>query len=465
MDRAGIAFEDKSALIAKLSSQKKILSLKKIAKHDVKQLDILSKTFLTSAALPAGLVLIKTTEIKTLNKWLLKKNLNLQKEIITVLPKEEALSIVRIGNQNKEKTSLIFQITKKKHLQTFLEQFDPQIAISLEQALKQFALFYFPQEPDINILHFGEKQTTCISLKAKELHLSYSIDIGLNDISSKEGQTIETLPLDKRKLLDQLSLQINNVLSSFQELQKPVLITGQTGLLKHLDLFILSKNKEEISSLLLPKNEELQTYAAAVGAALETFESRPMQFRYGSFFSKRLIQKAYQKIALAGLGFLALTGLFYWQGSRFLEKQKKQLMENFQTLFSIQTNSLNDLERKIELLEKNEKLSPFYVSAPKVSTVLNWLSKHPLLSQKEIEVTNFKYELISFPKIGSLQKNYQAKVNITFKTENSILARQIRANLQKGDQLVANKPELDWQNSENLYRTTFYLHNLGKNIP
>ncbi len=461
MNRAGIFFEKDKALVAQTTSKGKILNLKTIPKRDVKQLDTICKLFFTAGVLPPSQVLVKTTEMKTLSKWLFKKNLHLQKDIITALPKDEAISIVQISKQSSKKTTLSFQITKKKYLSQFLNELDPHILISTPQALTRFARHYFPQNLDLAIIHLGESETTCLHLKSGFLTSSYTINSGLGEISTQEGQSVEKLSEAKKQLLENLSNQINNILTIFAKDDKiALLLTGKELLLKHLDLFILSKNKDLISSLLQPENPDWQRYAIAIGASLEAANTSPMQFRDGSFFSKRLIRKTYKMLSACFLFFLTLSGLIFWQGETIVKDKITDVTENFSKLFSSTPSSFQDLEKRLILLEKKEEKNPFLVTAPKVNEVLLWISSHPLFSQKkEVEITDFKYELVSLPKIGKLKIPYLAKVELVFKTDNSILARQIHAALQKGDGLIALKPELLWESSDPIYKAIFYLRN------
>ena len=461
MNRAGIFFEKEQALVAQTSPKGKILNLKIIPKRDVKQLDTVCKLFFTAGVLPPSQVLVKTTEMKTLSKWLFKKNLHLQKEIITALPKDEAVSIVQTSKKSSKKTTLSFQITKKKYLSQFLKELDPHILISTPQALTRFARHYFPQNLDLAIIHLGESETTCLHLKAGFLISSYTINSGLGKISAQEGQSIEKLSEAKKQLLENLSTQINNILTVFAKEEKiALLLTGKELLLKHLDIFILSKNKDLISSLLQPENSDWQRYAIAIGASLEASHISPLQFRDDSFFSKRLIRKTYKMLATCFLFFLTFSGLIFWQGEKIVKDKINNVTENFSNLFSVTPSSFQDLEKRLTLLEKKEENNPFLMTAPKVSEVLLWISSHSLFSQKkEVEITDFKYELVSFPKIGKLKSPYLAKVELVFKTDNSILARQIHAFLQKGDGLVAIKPELLWESSDTLYKAVFYLRN------
>lgn len=461
MNRAGFFFEADQALVAQTTSKGKILTLTTIPKRDVKRLDTLCKLFFTAGVLPPNQVLIKTTKMKTLSKWLFRKNLHLQKEIITALPKDEAVSIVQVSNHIPKTTSLSFQITKKKYLSQFLKELDPHILISTPQALTRFAKSYFPQNLDLAIIHLGEIETTCLHLKKGLLISSYTINAGIGEISSQEGQSIEKLSKDKKQLLDNLSTQINNTLTVFTKDTKiALLLTGKELFLKHLDLFILSKNKDLISSLLQSKNTDYQRYAIAIGAALEATHTAPLQFRDGTFFSKRLIRKMYKKLTGCFLFFLTLSALLFWQGEKIIKDKTAKLNENFSNLFSLSPPSFQELKKHLTLLEQKVEKNPFVITAPKVSETLLWISTHPLFSKKkEIEITDFKYELVSLPKIGRLKTPYLAKVELVFKTDNSILARQIHADLQKGDSLVAIKPDLLWESSDSLYKAVFYLRN------
>ncbi|MFA5250288.1 MAG: hypothetical protein WC371_02625, partial [Parachlamydiales bacterium] len=282
MNRLAVFLEGEKALTAELSSKGKILNLKTLPRTAVKQLDILGKKNFFVGILPASQVLIKTMEIKNMGQRLLKKTLLRQKEIITALPQEEAFSTARIIAENAQSALFSFQITKKKFLAQFLNEINPDMAVSTPQALFSFARHYFPRSQDLALIHFGLLETTCLHLKAGGLFTSYTINQGLEALSSKEGQEISSLTPDKKLLLEKLSTQLTNTLKAFPGQNRlTLLLTGNTQLLKHLDLFLMNANKETISALLQPEKEEEKRYAIAIGAALEALKPHPVQFLDG----------------------------------------------------------------------------------------------------------------------------------------------------------------------------------------
>ena len=98
---------------------------------------------------------------------------------------------------------------------------------------------------------------------------------------------------------------------------------------------------------------------------------------------------------------------------------------------------------------------------PKVSEVLSWLYQHPLVQEKTdpIKIKSIHYQLSECPRLDTPRDPYQAKMEIEFETKSSLNARKFHEEIHEGEAWVDNKEDVQWEVSENTYRTSFYLKN------
>ncbi len=77
-------------------------------------------------------------------------------------------------------------------------------------------------------------------------------------------------------------------------------------------------------------------------------------------------------------------------------------------------NEESALEKWIAGVKTYHKEYPYILDVPRVAEVLFWLDQHPLLKEFKmendpIEVRDLRYQMVDYPKIGSLQNRYKGK--------------------------------------------------------
>jgi len=120
------------------------------------------------------------------------------------------------------------------------------------------------------------------------------------------------------------------------------------------------------------------------------------------------------------------------------------------------------LEKWSAEVKNYNKEYPYILDVPRVSVVLSWLDKHPILQEFKtgndpLDMRNLRYQLIEYPKIGSLHNRYRAKVDLQFKVKSPMNARRFHEALLKGDEIVDPGSEVSWEALNESYRASFFL--------
>ena len=105
-----------------------------------------------------------------------------------------------------------------------------------------------------------------------------------------------------------------------------------------------------------------------------------------------------------------------------------------------------------------------------MAEVLAWISSHPLLETLKKEgdpllICEMRYQLVQFPKLGSTQEPYLAKIELEFQVREALHARKFHEALLKGDDKVDPHLEITWEPLADSYRTSFFLKNRSPYVP
>ncbi|HAB99839.1 MAG TPA: hypothetical protein DCE71_08465, partial [Parachlamydiales bacterium] len=264
---------------------------------------------------------------------------------------------------------------------------------------------------------------------------------------------------------------------SRQSSSLPIFFTGRTDAFVHLREYLLESMQDAVTSeKKLPPPIEEHKYAISIGLALEETMSddQSVQFLQQEFFPQKNWKKAgWFTLCLFLCSLIGSATLWTW--SEYADRDQKQaIVQSIDKLLS-----RHDPELKITLLEEKRSLyailrnwarsvedmdkHPSYtLTVPKVAELLNWLSHHPLLTTfrdqgDPIEWKNITYQLVSFPKIGSLKEECKAKIELEFKTNNATNARKLHVALLKEENFIDTKQPIGWEASSQGYKASFFL--------
>jgi hypothetical protein len=189
-----------------------------------------------------------------------------------------------------------------------------------------------------------------------------------------------------------------------------------------------------------------QEFAIPIGLALD---------RDGCQFKKRKKQQKMKALMLS-LSLAVLTGAI---GLFLLHHQKSSLEQRVATYFSSGGNSLeNQIFLWQQQLIDESKIFPLLPDIPSVSDTLAWLG----VVEAPVEIVQFHYSLVKYPKAGEKNGTYSGKVELEFKAAGPKEAEELQARLQKNPTLVDTKQKVTWTAHQNCYKISFWLR---KNLP
>ncbi len=459
-------------------------------------------------ALPGKDVLIRSFTLNVQNQKYVEKLVQFQSETTSHLPQEEILSSTLFLPNKQAKTTDVTSITALRqvigqHLQFYasLEIFPHRVG-AVPQALLQYALWKYPLLQKAIWIDLGSSEWTCIEMHDGKLRQAISFPGGIEELlealweDRKKNLLQKEIEAAARQIdLLQLKPELNphlyeKLLAKRQEIAKaiyafsresegcPVLFSGRTDSFVRIREYLLEglQGINASGSELSPPIEE-HKYAISIGLSLEerTQERQGVQFLQGEFFPRKNWKKAgIFSSLLFSFSLICSALLLFWGKSSFESKEKETLKSIEQMLPRYESASGSNilqehktagaiLQAWMKAMQKDEK-QPFYMAAgPKVSSVLHWLSHHPLVKTfrehgEPLEWKEIRYRLIQFPTISSPGEPYRAQVELCFTAKNATQARKFHEALLKGDEFIDSSQPIGWETCPDGYKASVFLH-------
>ncbi len=404
MRYAGITVGDrvKVAIFSKANNQ---LTLDKLEEYSEIPQDLFKeKNLKIISGLSAEDVVRRDLSLELKNEKAILKALPFQLESLLPFPLDETLVYPFIYPGGEV---VVFATTKdalQKHIDAMGVDRDQISCTPL--ALAQFSRLLFPDHPFLT-LHYGN---TAIALEGKKVVFS---------------QSMEDEP--------RLQAYLKNKFSHFFT----VPTQGGPGFQNYT-------------------YEHLFEYAVPIGLALEGLAENGCQFRQGPFVSSRETKKkqSWMKKSLAvSLGLAVIVGTF---GTGILSIRRHFLHQRINQYF---TSNLS-LDKKIEAWEqkisKDAKAFPLVPDLPSAREVVAWLSE----LQEPVDIIQFNYTLVQYPKAGGKHEPYSVKVDIEFTAENPEIAHRFQDAVEKAPTFIDKNQKVQWSVEQNSYKLSFNLRKI-----
>jgi hypothetical protein len=406
----------------------------------------------------------------------------------------EILAVPHSIKKSTGKVDALLFTASRESLKAHIEEFK-KIHANLDcvssnaLALIQYIRWKAPALSDAFLVDLGSSEWTSVLMEKGEMKKAHSLGSGIEDLLLAFWEDRKKILLPKEvegvaKQIDlhQIKSNLNPYLSSKlnemrQELAKviysfhrtsnrlPIIFTGHIDAFGHLKEFLSESFKDAIAG---ERNDALhleeQKYAIPIGLAIEQMD-RPLQLLQQEFFPKKNWRRAgFYAVTLLSFS-ICLSCLLLFVGLRIIEGRKRELAQSVQKLMEIWDphSKIARLEQWAAAVETHHKEYPYILQSPRVAEVLSWISSHPLLAECKAESDSFdirdiRYRLVEYPKIGSSQTRYRAKVEIQFGVTSAMNARRFHESLLQGDKMV-DPAEVSWEALNDGYRAAFFLKN------
>lgn len=445
-------------------------------------------------------VMIRPMDLNIRNPRHIEAALHFQSEGLTHLNPAEVISIPHLTQKSPGKVEALLFSASREAIRSHLQECE-KLHASLDcvssngLALTYFVLWKAPDLSEALIVHLGSHEWTCVLMERGKLKKSHALGLGTEALLTAlwEDRKKILLPADVEEVAKQIDLQqmkamLNPHLSAkLSELRnelakvifsfhrnadpKPVIFTGHIDAFKNLKNFLMEDLKEAISNEYGEKwKVEEKKFAIPIGLAIEQTE-KPLQLLHEEFFPKKNWRRTGSYALLLIFFSIFLSCLLLSIGLKAIHDRKTEMVASIGGFIELWDPELKKtliqdeeaaLSQWVSKIANHNKEYPYILDVPRVAEVLSWLSQHPLLQEFKmendpLEVKELRYKLMDYPKIGSQQTRYRAKIDLQFHIKSPMNARKFHETLLKGDEIVDPKGEISWEALNDGYRASFFL--------
>jgi Tfp pilus assembly PilM family ATPase len=450
---------------------------------------IAASSFWVVSGLDVDQVLIRSFDLKIKQKHAALSALPFQLEALLPFPAEKAI-VLPFFQKEKDSTTIHIVATSREDVAKHLSQFEtahlvPEQISCTPKALCRAAQFFMNKAPSL-MIHIGSGKGVCASSLNGHLIATQPLSIGLNHLM---GELQRDCPLASPAEVEQLAARLDlstlseldyphlsNLLSKLQkEIDRTLAFFAQKSsseqiflsgtLFSHFHLGAWLKNHLEKSHSVHTPPSEISPYTIAVGLSLDALASDGLgiQMRQGEFVTLRTVKKKLSK-TLRYLTTCGAAAAIAWGGVvAMLAYKKNRFAKTIEAATGVPgsgsfATDLENWERKL-LTQKQPFL--FHSSVPTARAVLAWLSTLPSSSPsfpgERIEITDFDYSLVKYPKISEQSMPYVGKIEIEIMAPSPQLASLFLDGLKRAEHIVNTKNEISWKAEQNRYRASFFL--------
>jgi type IV pilus assembly protein PilM len=341
-----------------------------------------------STALDGHDVLIRSLTLPLTKEKDIDSALAFQAEPILPYSVDEALLARQTLQKNEETTDLTLLATRKKLLESHLEQWqaleiEPETVGCVQSALCQFAKSYLEQDKAYLLFHMQERSSTCVLVNDGKLISSLSQSDGLHLLyhayaADAEGKKdfpyfdqIDFSMLNQKEM-PRLSEAVNRLqkmvammgLALVKDLYgKPcegVIVTGEIATLKGLEKPLAALLKQPIVHCIPQDNysaHEMQCHAVSLGLAIGSLPQETLQFNFRQqelSYPKPWLRLA-KPMAIYFAVMIGLSAAFYLFGQTYIAKEEDQIKQSYVNLLSNMNKSYDQFERSYLTKNPGEK--------------------------------------------------------------------------------------------------------------
>jgi hypothetical protein len=202
--------------------------------------------------------------------------------------------------------------------------------------------------------------------------------------------------------------------------------------------------------------DQMKAFAIPIGLALEGV-LKGCQFRQGPFTAPQVIRRKQFLTRLSigtALGLAVVVGML---SSFTILQKKKALLQKIEAHHSASGSLEERVENWKRALLAQSKEFPFAADVPPVKDILGWLGG----IQEPIEIVQFHYSLVEYPKAGEKREPYSVRIDLEFKTETPQIAQRFREALEREPTFIDKKQKITWNKQQESYKISFELRKIA----
>lgn len=194
--------------------------------------------------------------------------------------------------------------------------------------------------------------------------------------------------------------------------------------------------------------DDLRKFATPIGLALEGLSSEGCHFQ--PLKPQKNLTRTFVAAALSIALFVGVAGS--WK----LHTEQQELQETVSSFVSTEGSLETQIGVWRSLLNEESKRFPLLPDVPPVKDVFAWIGA----IDASIEVVQFHYSLVEYPKAGEKPDRYRVKVDVEFKAADPAAANSFRQALETAPTLIDPNQPVAWNTEKESYKISFILKNI-----
>jgi hypothetical protein len=404
----GLSLDGKGVKIAVLSKVKNHLTIERLeAFAEVPPALFQEKNIFIVSGLPTEDIVRREVALKLTRRAAVLKALPFQLEALLPFALDEAIAHPFFTSKDGETEAVVLATTRlalKRHIELLKEKgIDPDQISCVPAALSHWVKLIFPEQKFVTFIH----ESSGLALEGEKIVFSQAFE-------------------DKERLTAFLKNKF-----------------GHHWMVP-----------DEGPSLQDYPYENLKEFAVPIGLALQRLEKNSCQFRQGEFRSPKEIQNNRFFLKASLIASLSLAVIAGGLGGWILHGREQALHKKIEPYFSAPSLSLGEkIAEWQKKITQDSKGFPLLPDVPSVRDALAWLGEF----QEPIEIVQFHYSLVQYPKAGEKEEPYSVKIDLEFKAASPAAAQRFQETVEKVPTLVDKKQKIAWTAHADFYKISFYL--------
>ncbi|MCI5051673.1 MAG: hypothetical protein MRY21_00885 [Simkaniaceae bacterium] len=406
--------------------------------------------------MPSDQIFIRQLSFPIKNRRALMKTLPFQLESVVPFydsPDARVVTLVKKSDEGFQVTPFAFMRAHLlEQIETYKEiGFDAEWVSCIPQALLRFARYVCPHAESGLVIFVGRCETHILSYIDGKIDVALNLHKGAAELANERFQ-------------QELIRSVKYCLSRDTRGKVEGLLQLGAAKFQSIDLGV---EQMAISNGTIFSNEELKEFAVEVGLGIDVVakDSETLQLRGVPDVAPQHMKKVKNYVKVALCLSVACSALLGVMGYGQIRRVQHNLVKRLEVATGKKVEASAQADEWISLIDRErrnlKRRGPsvhFHKAPVPVTELLNWISTHPDL-QEGFEVDRLSYSLESYPNLAHPLHPFKVKVDLTFRANSPLLARDFHQSLMSEEKIVDVKETIHWERGEKGYHCSFYLKN------